>query len=332
MKILKPYTLLFILSTLTFLNCKSEDKKESNKEETIFKGKIERDQISVVTKVPGKIQQILANEGDEVKAGETLFVLQLPEVDAKKSQAEGAVNSAEAQYKMAKKGATDNQLKQLRAKVSGLKEQMDFAEKSNKRLKNMLKDSLVPQQSYDEVYAKYQGAKNQYLAAVAELADAENGARIEQQEMALGQKERALGALQEVGVAEAERYIKAPQNMTVETINLKVGELALAGYSIANGILQESTYFRFTIPEKQIGKLQKNQIVSMTVPYKDNLKINGKIVSVKALNSYANISTAYPNVDQQQSLYEIKVVPTDLKQASQLLTKANIILDINSNK
>ena len=70
----------------------------------------------------------------------------------------------------------------------------------------------------------------------------------------------------------------------------------------------------------------------MTVPYKDNLKINGKIVSVKALNSYANISTAYPNVDQQQSLYEIKVVPTDLKQASQLLTKANIILDINSNK
>ncbi len=328
MKIILPY--IYALSGVLLLsNCKSSDNKK-NEEQTIFQGKIERDQISVVTKIPGKIEQILVKEGDEVQEGQTLFVLKLPEVEAKKTQAEGAVNSAEAQYKMAKKGATDNQLKQLRAKVSGLKEQLDYAEKSNNRLKNMLRDSLVPQQSYDEVYAKYQGAKNQYIAAVAELADAENGARIEQQEMALGQKERALGALQEVDVAEAERYIKAPQNITIETINLKVGELALAGYSMANGILEESTFFRFTIPEKQIGQIQKNQLVNLSVPYKNNLKIKGKVVSIKALNSYANISTAYPNIDQQQALYEIKIVPVDPKQASQLLTKANIVLDLNA--
>ena len=328
MKIILPY--IYALSGVLLLsNCKSSDNKKTE-EQTIFQGKIERDQISVVTKIPGKIEQILVKEGDEVQEGQTLFVLKLPEVEAKKTQAEGAVNSAEAQYKMAKKGATDNQLKQLRAKVSGLKEQLDYAEKSNKRLKNMLRDSLVPQQTYDEVYAKYQGAKNQYIAAVAELADAENGARIEQQEMALGQKERALGALQEVDVAEAERYIKAPQNITIETINLKVGELALAGYSMANGILEESTFFRFTIPEKQIGQIQKNQLVNLSVPYKNNLKIKGKVVSIKALNSYANISTAYPNIDQQQALYEIKIVPVDTKQASQLLTKAHIVLDLNA--
>lgn len=324
------YYIFALTGILLYTNCKSSEKENKKDEQTIFQGKIERDQISVVTKIPGKIDQILVHEGDEVKKGETLFVLQLPEVDAKKSQAEGAVNSAEAQYKMAKKGATENQLKQLRAKVAGLKEQLDFAEKSNRRLKNMLRDSLVPQQSYDEVYAKYQGAKNQYLAATAELADAENGARVEQQQMALGQKERALGALQEVDVAEAERHIKAPQNMTVETINLKVGELALAGYSIANGILEESTFFRFTIPENKIGQLQKNQEVILKVPYKNNMTLKGKIVSIKALNSYANISTAYPDIDQQQSQYEVKIVPVNSKQASQLLTKANIILDLNA--
>ncbi|WP_413531837.1 HlyD family secretion protein [Empedobacter brevis] len=322
---------IFALSgLLLFTNCKSSDKENKKEEQTIFQGKIERDQISVVSKIPGKIDQILVHEGDKVEKGQTLFVLQLPEVDAKKSQAEGAVNSAEAQYEMAKKGATDNQLKQLRAKVAGLKEQLDYAEKSNHRLKNMLRDSLVPQQSYDEVYAKYQGAKNQYLAAKAELADAENGARIEQQHMALGQKERALGALQEVDVAEAERYVKAPQDMTVETINLKVGELALAGYSIANGILEETTFFRFTIPENKIGQLQKNQVVNLKVPYKNNMILKGRIVSIKVLNSYANISTAYPDIDQQQSQYEVKVVPVDYKQAAQLLTKANVILDLNA--
>jgi hypothetical protein len=33
----------------------------------------------------------------------------------------------------------------------------------------MLKDSLVPQQTYDEIFAKYQGAQAQYIAVQAEL-------------------------------------------------------------------------------------------------------------------------------------------------------------------
>lgn len=76
---------IFALSGLIFItNCKSSDKENKKEQQTIFQGKIERDQISVVTKIPGKIDQILVHEGDEVKKGQTLFVLQLPEVDAKK--------------------------------------------------------------------------------------------------------------------------------------------------------------------------------------------------------------------------------------------------------
>lgn len=315
------------LGLLAFTSCNTEKEK---KNELTFQGKIEREQISVVTKIPGKIQEILVHDGQEVQQGQTLFVLELPEVEAKKSQAEGAVNAADAQYQLAKKGATDNQVKQLKQKISALKEQFEFAEKSQKRLKSMLKDSLVSQQTYDEVYAKYQGAKSQYFAAQAELADVENGVRMEQQLMALGQKERALGALQEVNVAERERTIKAPQNMTVETINLKIGELALAGYPMATGILNETTFFRFTVPEKDINKVQKGQTVTVKVPYKDNMAIKGKVVLVTALNSYASISTAYPDIDQQQSLYEVKVVPVDVKQAATLLTKANVVLDLET--
>jgi hypothetical protein len=87
----------------------------------------------------------------------------------------------------------------------------------------MVKDSLVPQQQYDEVFAKYQGAKSQMIAVDAEIADVKNGVRIEQQTMALGQKDRAQGALEEVQVAEKERYIIAPQDMKIESITLKLG-------------------------------------------------------------------------------------------------------------
>lgn len=293
----------------------------------VIQGKIEREQIGIVSKIPGKIIEIRIQEGDFVRKGDTLAILDIPEVDAKKSQAEGAVQSAKAQYEMTLKGATDNQLKQLEAKQKALKEQYELAQKSIDRLSNMLKDSLVSQQMYDEAFAKYQGAQSQYLAVQAEISDVKYGARIEQQKMALGQQERALGALQEVSVADSERYIIAPQDMTVESITLKAGELALPGYTLISGTISESTYFRFTIPESQLSKVQKGQEVMVNVVYNKS-QVKGKITSVKALGAYANIATAYPDYEIQESLFEIKISPIDVEQAKDLFTKTTVTLEL----
>ena len=293
----------------------------------VIQGKIEREQIGIVSKIPGKIIEIRIQEGDFVRKGDTLAILDIPEVDAKKSQAEGAVQSAKAQYDMTLKGATDNQLKQLEAKQKAIKEQYELAQKSINRLSNMLKDSLVSQQMYDEAFAKYQGAQSQYLAVQAEISDVKYGARIEQQKMALGQQERALGALQEVSVADSERYIIAPQDMTVESITLKAGELALPGYTLISGTISESTYFRFTIPESRLSKVQKGQEVMVNVVYNKS-QVKGKITSVKALGAYANIATAYPDYEIQESLFEIKISPVDISQTKDLFTKTTVTLEL----
>ncbi|MGB3063267.1 HlyD family secretion protein [Sphingobacterium thalpophilum] len=312
-----------LLPVLIFVACSEEVKEKP------IEGKVEREQVSVVTKVPGKIAKIFVEEGDLVHAGDTLAILSIPEVDAKEEQAKGALQSADAQYNMAVKGATKGQLVQLQAKVDGLKEQYEFARKSIGRLEALLLDSLIPQQKYDETYAKYQGAKNQYLAAQAELEEARNGARREQQIMALGQKERALGAVSEVNVAAQEKYVIAPQDMSVETINLKIGELAMAGYPIINGYLDRSTYFRFTLPENQIGNLQKGGAVEVEIPYLNHKKVSAKVVSIKALNAYANIASAYPDFDPQLAVFELKVVPEDAAGTKDLLTKTLVILHAN---
>ncbi len=317
MKKLYFFSLMFL-----FFACKNEVREKP------LEGKVEREQITIVTKVPGKVAEIRVQEGDFVQTGDTLAILDIPEVDAKAEQAQGALQSAEAQYHMATKGATRGQLVQLQAKVDGLKEQYDFAEKSINRLTNLLRDSLVSQQQYDETYAKYQGAKNQYLAAQAEMEEARNGARYEQQIMALGQKERALGAVAEVKVAAREKYLIAPQDMSVETINLNVGELATAGYAIINGYIHNSTYFRFTVPENRVGKLSRGSEVTLYVPYLDNKEIKGRIIAMKALSSYANISTAYPDYDNQLTVFEVKVVPSDHTSVRDLLTKTLVVLQI----
>lgn len=300
---------------------------EKPKKDDLIQGKIEKEQIAVVSKIPGKILKIFVKEGDIVQKGDTLAILDIPEVDAKKSQAEGAVTSAKAQYKMAVKGATENQIKQLEAKKMGLKEQYEFAQKSIKRLTNMLKDSLISQQTYDETFAKYQGAQAQYNAVIAELDDAKKGARIEQQTMALGQQDRALGALQEVETADKERYIIAPQEMSIETITLNIGELALPGYTLFNGYIANSAYFRFTIPEKQLGKFKKGQEVTVHVPYKKE-DVKGTITTIKQLGAYGNIATAYPDYEMQESLFEIKITPAGNNETKDLITKTTVTLSL----
>jgi HlyD family secretion protein len=311
---------LLLVTVISVIGC-SKPKTE------VIQGKIERGQIGIVSKIPGKIIEIRIQEGDFVKKGDTLAVLDIPEVDAKKSQAEGAVQSAKAQYDMTLKGATDNQLKQLDAKQKALKEQYELAQKSINRLANMLKDSLVSQQMYDEAFAKYQGAQSQYLAVQAEISDVKYGARIEQQKMAFGQQERALGALQEVSVADSERYIIAPQDMTVESITLKARELALPGYTLISGTISESTYFRFTISESQLSKVQKGQEVTVNIVYNKS-QVKGKVISVKALGAYANIATAYPDYEIQESLFEIKISPVDISQTKDLFTKTTVTLEL----
>lgn len=312
--------LLVFIGICTIASC-------SNKSEVAksIQGKIERDEIAVVGKLAGRIDKILVNEGDFVKKGDTLAILDIPEVAAKKAQAQGAVKSAEAQYEMSVHGATSNQLKQLNAKKAALNEQYQFAKKSLSRLEAMVKDSLVPQQQYDEVFAKYQGAQAQLIAVDAEIADVKNGVRLEQQTMALGQQDRALGALQEVAVAEKERYIIAPQDMKIDVVTLKLGELALPGYTLFKGSLPETTYFRFTVPESSISAYEIGTTVSVHVPYK-KVDIAGIIQNVKQIGAYANIATAYPDYDIQDPLYEVTVRPTQLQDAKDLLAKSTVTI------
>ena len=290
-----------------------------------FEGKTKKDVISFSPKVTGRILEIFVEEGQTVKAGDTLAKLDVPEVSAKIAQAKGATAAAQAQAQMAKNGATADQLRQLKAKQKGLREQYDFANKSYNRARNMFRDSLMAPQSYDEVFAKYQGAKAQLDAVNAELHDVELGTRYEKINMAEGQASQAMGALQEANVAYSERYVIATNDMEIETIALHKGELATAGYALFNGYVPNTTYFRFTVPESLISKYQKGLAVQMKTTY-GNKEFAGKIVSIKQLTKYADITTAFPDYNPEDAVYEVKVIPNDNTATKGLLVNSSVVL------
>ena len=310
---------LFLVTLLSLGACKNETPQQ------LTEGKTKKEIVSFAPKVTGRILKIYVEEGQTVKVGDTLAMLDVPEVSAKIAQAKGATAAATAQAQMAKNGATPDQLRQLKAKQKGLAEQYEYAQKSFKRAQNMYKDSLLSPQNYDEAFAKLQGAKAQYDAVNAELHDVEIGTRLEKIEMAIGQENQARGVLQEANVAYSERYIIATNDMEIETISLNVGELATAGYALFNGYIPNSTYFRFTIPESKISKYQKGMTVNMKSTH-GNQEFSGKIVSIKQLTKYADITTAFPDYQPEDAVYEIKVIPTDRAKVNNILVNSSVTL------
>lgn len=310
----------FILSFLMLTGC-----SETHEKPLRIEGKAKKDLVTFSPKVTGRILEIYVEEGQTVKAGDTLAKLDVPEVSAKIAQARGATAAARAQEQLARNGATQDQFRQLNAKRKGLQEQFSFAQKAYNRAQNMYRDSLLSPQNYDEAFAKYQGAKAQLDAVNAELHEVQLGTRYEKIDMAQGQADQAAGALQEATVAYSERYVIATNDMEIETISLNKGELATAGYALFSGYIPDTTYFRFTVPESKIAAYGKGREVQVIVNYSKK-EIPGRIISLKQLAKYADITTAFPDYNPQDAVYEIKVKPLNSKDTQQILVNATVLL------
>lgn len=289
-------------------------------------GKVKQETVAVAPKIAGRIQTINVTEGQAVHKGDTLAVLEVPEISAKLQQAEGAIESAQGQLSLALNGATPEQLQQVDGQIEAAQAQLQFAEQSYQRMSSMYQDSLIPAQQFDEVRSKYRAAQAQLKALEARRQEVQNGARPEHIQAARGQVERALGARAEVRQAGQERYLIAPANMIIESIALKEGELATPGYTIFNGYQTATTYFRFTVSESKVNAYIVNGPVRVKVPYTDKT-IAAKVVSVKQLPKYAENTSTAPNYKLGESIFELKVVPQDVRDAAALYANSTVLLD-----
>ena len=304
---------------LLALNSCQDDKITTNR------GKVKFETISVSGKVPGRVQKIFVKEGQLVKKGDTLAELDIPEVTAKMMQAEGAITAAKGQLNMAYNGATAEQLSQIEGQLNAGKAQLQFAQESYNRLKNMYQDSLISQQQFDEVKMKLNMAQAQVDGLEAKRLEVKKGARSEQIEQAKGQLDRALGAKEEVLSASNEQYLIAPADMSIETITLEEGELLTPGFTLFNGYKTDSLYFRFTIPESKIYDFEVGQELTLVNPYTKE-ESSSKIVSIKQLAQYANITSTAPLYKLSESIYELKVVPTSDVSDQKFYINATILI------
>src|SRR6476620_6783277 len=128
-----------------FASCGANDTRDASIEN---QGRVKKETVSVVPKIAGRILEIKVVEGQAVHKGDTLALLDVPEISSKLQQAEGAISSAQGQLNLALNGATGEQVDQLQGQIDAANAQLQFAEESYQRMSNMFKDSLISAQQF----------------------------------------------------------------------------------------------------------------------------------------------------------------------------------------
>ncbi|HYH03367.1 MAG TPA: biotin/lipoyl-binding protein, partial [Bacillota bacterium] len=112
-------------------------------------GSIEVKETDVNVKVPGKVLEIMVEEGQEVKAGEVIAKLEADNLEAKADLTTAMLEAATAQYQKAKNGARPQQVEQAKNLVEQAKAAYDLAQVTYDRLNGLFKEGVLPRQKLD---------------------------------------------------------------------------------------------------------------------------------------------------------------------------------------
>lgn len=274
----------------------------------VIQGQVEVSEYRVSSKVPGRILEIRVKEGDFVKVGDTLAILDAPEVQAKMEQAQSAHDAASALELKAKNGAREEQVRGAYNLLQQAKAGLEIAEKSYQRIQRLFDEGVVSEQKRDEVYAQYKAMEAQMKAAQSQYDMAVNGARREDKLAAAAQVGRAKGAVQEVNSYIHETVQIAQMEGEVMDIYPKQGELVGTGSPIMTIAVMKDMWGTFSVREDQLSDLQVGKTFTAFVPA-FNTDIQLKVFALKDEGSYAVWRATKANGQYDLKTFEVKARP-----------------------
>lgn len=275
----------------------------------IIQGQIDVEEYRVSSKVPSRVLHIFVKEGDYVNVGDTLVILEAPELTAKATQAQGAIDAATALSNMANNGARKEQIQGAYELWQQAKAAKEIAEKSYNRVQRLFDEGVMTAQKRDEAFAMYKASEAQEKAAKSQYDMAVNGARAEEKAAAQGQVKAFSGQMDEVKVYEKETIQIAPIAGEVATIYPKVGELLGSGSPIMTISIMDDIWGAFNMREDQLKGLKKGDTFTAYLPAFDK-EIEMKVSSIKDQGSYATWKATKSNGQFDMKTFEVKARPT----------------------
>ncbi|MBQ2150510.1 MAG: efflux RND transporter periplasmic adaptor subunit [Bacteroidales bacterium] len=276
----------------------------------VIQGEAEASEYRVSGKVPGRIEELFVKEGQAVHKGDTVAMIDSPEVRAKLAQANAARSAAAAQSSKARNGARSEQIQGAYQLWQQAIVQEDVMKKSLDRVSKLYEQKVVAAQKYDETKAQYDAAVAQTKAAKSQYDMAVNGARYEDKAAAQALVAQANGAVQEVESYLGELYLIAPADGIISAIYPKVGELVGQGSPVASVLDVDDIWFTFNVREDYLHGLKQGDGITVLIPALDGKEIPATVNYIAVRESYATWKATKETGMYDAKTFEVRAVPT----------------------
>lgn len=281
----------------------------SRPKEAVIQGEAEAAEYRISGKVPGRIEAFYAAEGDMVHKGDTLVLIDSPEVRAKLAQANAAYAAAAAQRNKANTGARKEEIAGAYEIWQKALVGKDIAKKTLDRATRLHEQKVISDQKFDEATAQYNAAAATAEAAKSQYDMAVKGAREEDKAAAIALVDRANGAVMEVKSYLSELKLTSPVDGVISARYPHVGELVGTGSPIMTVTDLSDMWFTFNIREDKLHSIKSGDKLRLSIPALDGKEIDATVTYIAARESYATWRATKETDQYDAKTFEVRAVP-----------------------
>lgn len=281
-------------------------------------GRLEGTEINIAAKLAGRIEEIMVDEGDFVKQGQAMAVMQTNVLKAELEQAKAKRNQAVTAEASAK-AMIDVRISEKDAAKAGVlqkESRLDGARKRFERSKALSKADATSKQQFDDDETSFLAAQAELIAAQASVKQAE--AVIE------AARAEAVGAAAAVKAAEADiarieadiddSTLVAPREGRIQYRIAQPGEVLSAGGRVLNLVDLTDVYMTFFLPEEVAGKVSIGADVRLLFDAVPDTPIPATVSFVSSVAQFTP-KTVETQSERQKLMFRVKarIAPELLK-------------------
>ena len=124
----------------------------------IIQGEAELSDYRVSSKIPARVLELRVKEGQLVSKGDTLVILEAPDIQAKLNQAYAALEAADAQHRKAINGTRQEQIQGAYETWQKAIAAREVSEKTYNRMNHLFSQGVIAEQKKDEAEAHFKAS------------------------------------------------------------------------------------------------------------------------------------------------------------------------------
>ena len=281
----------------------------SRPKDVLIQGEAEATEYRVSGKIPGRIEEFRAEEGQTVRRGDTLVVIDSPEIRSKIAEANAARAAAVAQRNKAYNGAQAEQITGAYEMWQKALVGEDVMRKSYERIEALHNEKVVSDQKFDEVKAQYEAACATSRATKSQYDMAVKGARQEDKDAAVALVERANAAIDLLDAYQGEIYLTSPADGIVAARYPKIGELVGQGSPIMTIQDLDDAWFTFNIREDRLEGMNTGDKLLLSIPALKMDKVSATVYFIAVRESYATWRATKESGEFDTKTFEVRARP-----------------------